>query len=58
MLEKIRQMPLSVRLSILFLLSITVVLFFIDPYVTTGIIAVGLTLISIGRLFGYWVHGD
>jgi hypothetical protein len=57
MLEKIKAMPLSVKLSILFLLGLTVVMLFVEPAITAGIVAVGLAIISSGRLIEYWISG-
>ena len=58
MLENIKAMPLTVKLSALFLIGLTVVMLFVNPYVTAGIVVVGLAIISTGRLVGYWINGE
>jgi hypothetical protein len=53
MLEKIKAMPLSVKLSILFLLGLTVVASIFKPLFVAGIVVVALTLVSAARLTYY-----
>jgi hypothetical protein len=58
MLEKIKAMPLSVKLSALFIIGLTVVMLFVNPALTAGIVAAGLAIISSGRLIEYWISGE
>jgi hypothetical protein len=58
MLEKIRQMPLGVKLSTMFLIGLIVVMLFVEPAITAGIVAVCLAIVSAGRLFEYWINGE
>ena len=57
MLEKIKSMPLGVKLSAMFLIGFIAVLFFLNPALTAVTIATGLAIISAGILVEYWISG-
>jgi len=58
MLEKIKAMPLGVKLSAMFLIVLTVVMLFVNPALTAGIVVAGLAIISSGILIEYWINGE
>jgi hypothetical protein len=58
MLEKIKAMPLGVKLSAMFLIGLIVVMLFVNPALTAGIVVAGLAIISSGRLIEYWINRE
>jgi hypothetical protein len=58
MLEKIKAMPLSVKLSAIFLIGLIVVMLFVNAALTAGIVTAGLAIISSGRLIEYWINRE
>jgi hypothetical protein len=58
MLEKFKRMPLSVKLSVLFLLGLITVGVILEPLIAGGIVLVVLTLLSVGRLVDYLLNGE
>jgi hypothetical protein len=58
MLDKFKRMPLSVKLSVLFLLGLITVGVILEPFIAIGLILVVLTLLSVGRLVDYLLNGE
>jgi hypothetical protein len=56
MLKKIKEMPIGVKLSVLFLLGLVIAGFVYNPALTGGFILVGLTFLSIVKIINYLIN--
>jgi hypothetical protein len=58
MLEKIKVIPLSVIISVTFLVCLMIAGLVFAPVVFAALIVTGLVYLSIVRLINYWINGE